>query len=438
MARSFRRTTAVLGLVGLLSILPLVPRATAQDAADPKQRARAVRDLAKQGEEAIPRIAPYIGDSDLTVRIEAAKALVEIGGPKTLDALVRATADNDAEVQIRVTDGIVNVYLPGYVKTGLSGTLSRAGNVVKAKFTDTDDRVIDAYVQVRPDAIAALGKLARGGVGFDSRANAARAIGVLRGRAAIPDLIEALHSKDDKLMYESLVAIQKIGDPDSAPRIAFLLKDLEEKIQVQALETTGLLRNKDAARDVRDALAHARTIKIRRAAVGALAMIADPADRMIFLSNLKDKDDGIRAAADEGLGRIADPADREAVMEAYNGEHGMSPRLSAAFALVALGQRDIGRYGPLRYLVNALSQRAWRGVAIAFVIELARDADIRKSIYAMLPESTKDEKIQVSIALARSGGKDSEPVLEGLSRDPDPDVAAEGIRGLRSLRARLP
>ena len=405
---------------------------------DPKQRVRAVRELGKQNDDAIPKLVPYLSDPDTNVRVEAVKALVEIGGPKTVDGLVRASGDNDPEVQIRATDGLVNVYLPGYVKNGLSGTLSRAGNSVKGKFTDTDDRIIDAYIMVRPEAIAALGKIARGAANFDARANAARAIGVLRGRAAVPDLIEALHSKDDKLMYESLVAIQKIGDPSAAPRVTFLLRDLEEKIQVEALETTGLLRNKDAAPEVRDALAHARTVKVRRAALEALAMIADPADRTIFINNLKDKDDGVRAAAAEGLGRVRNPADLAAIGQAFNDEHGMSPRISAAFALVELGQMDTARFGPLRYLVNALNQKAWRGVAIAFVIELARDAQVRQAIYSILAESTKDEKQQLAIVLARSGDRDSIPVLEGLSRDPDPDVAAEGIRSLRTLQARLP
>ncbi len=92
----------------------------AQDA-DVKQRTRAVRDLGKQGEDAIPKIVPSLSDPDVGVRVEAVKALIQIGGPKTLDGLVRAAGDNDAEVQIRATDGLVNVYLPGYVKTGLSG-----------------------------------------------------------------------------------------------------------------------------------------------------------------------------------------------------------------------------------------------------------------------------------------------------------------------------
>jgi hypothetical protein len=116
----------------------------------------------------------------------------------------------------------------------------------------------------------------------------------------------------------------------------------------------------------------------------------------------------------------------------------MNPRLSAAFALVSLGELKTDRYGPLQYLLNSVNQRTWRGVASAFLIELAREQAIRQTIYTILGMATKDEKIQLSIVLARSGERDSLPSLEALSRDPDPDVAAEGIRSLRILRARLP
>ena len=167
-------------------------------------------------------------------------------------------------------------------------------------------------------------------------------------------------------------------------------------------------------------------------------MMADPADRGIFLQYLSDKDDALRAAAAEGLGRLRNPEDRAALDKAFSGERSMNPRLSAAFALVSLNQLDISRYSPLRYLVNTLNQRSYRGVAIAFVIELARDPIIRGAIQSMLADSTKDEKIQISIVLAQSGDQDSVPFLETLSKDPDPEVAAEGIRSLRTLRARLP
>jgi len=405
--------------------------------ADTKQRVKAVHDLAKQGQDSVPQIANYLGDVDLGVRIEATKALVEIGGPKTLDPLVRAARDNDPEIQVRATDGLVNIYLPGYSKTGMSGTLQRAGNSIRGRFTDTNDKVIDAFVEVRPEAIAVLGKLARGGASMEARANAARAVGVLRGRAAIPELIEALHSKDDTVMYESLVALEKIRDPAAAPRIAFLLRDLDDKVQIAALETTGILRNKEAAPDVRDAMAHARNIKVRRAAFTALSMIGDAGDHAAFLRDLNDKDDAIRAAAAEGLARVKNPADRPVVEKAFGEEKKMNPRLSDAFALVSLGAIETGEFSPLRYLVNSLNQRVYRGFAVAYLTELARDAKVRQAIYPMLTGATKDEKIQMSTVLARSGERDSIPFLETLSIDPDADVAQEGIRSLRTLRARL-
>ncbi len=406
--------------------------------ADTKQRAKNVREMAKQGPDAIPRIVPYVKDPDLSVRIEAVKALVEIGGPKTLDSLVDATRDNDPEIQIRATDGLVNVYMPGYSKTGMSGTLQRVGTSIKGKFTDTGDKVIDAFIQVRPDVIESLGKLARGGASIESRANAARAVGVLRGRAAIPDLIEALHSKDDSVMYEALIALQKIRDPSAAPRISFLMRDLDDKIQIAALETNGILRNKEAAPDVRDALEHARNIKVRRAALAALAMLGDPADHAGFLRDLNDKDDALRAAAGEGLGRLKNPADRGVLDKAFADEHKMNARLSDAFALVSLGNLEVSDFSPLRYLVNTLNIRSYRDVAAAYLTELTRDQVVRAAIYPLLTGATRDEKIQMSIVLARSGDKDSVPYLQTLSMDPDSDVAQEGIRSLRSLQARLP
>ncbi|MDP2996334.1 MAG: HEAT repeat domain-containing protein, partial [Bryobacterales bacterium] len=169
---------------------------------EPKQRVRAVRELGKQGSETIPRIQVYLSDPVVDVRVEAVKAIVEIGTQRSLDALIQATRDADAEVQIRATDGLVNFYLPGYVQTGLTASLKRVGGALKSRWTDTNDQLIESFIQVRAEVVGALGQLAKGGVSMEARANAARAIGILRGRAAIPDLLEALRSKDDRVIYE--------------------------------------------------------------------------------------------------------------------------------------------------------------------------------------------------------------------------------------------
>jgi hypothetical protein len=167
-------------------------------------------------------------------------------------------------------------------------------------------------------------------------------------------------------------------------------------------------------------------------------MLAVAPDHALFQKSLSDNDDAIRAAGAEGLGRLKDPADRAALDKAFNAEHKLNTRLSIAFALVSLGNLDMGEFSPFRYLINTLNLRSYRGVALSFLTELARDMTVRQALYPLLPRATKDEKIQLGIVLSRSGENDSLPYLETLQMDPDPEVAQESIRSLRALRARLP
>lgn len=412
--------------------------AAAQTADETKARVRAARDLAKEGSSAIPKLQAMLTDRAVEVRTEAVKSIVEIDTPSSVPPLVQATRDNDVEVQIRAADGLVNAYLPGYVQHGLSASLHRVGNVFKARFTDTNDQMIDAYVRVAPEAIEALGKLARGGASMESRANAARAIGVLRGRAALPDLIEALRSKDDQVIYESLNAIQKIRDPEAAPRISFLLRDLNEKVQIAAIETTGLLRNRDALPALRNVLSDSRSTKVRRAALIAIAMLPDEGSRPLYQKYLGDKDDGLRAAAAEGFGRLKNKADLPLIEKAYAGEQKRTAQLSGAFALVLLGKTETGSLTPLQFLIDSLNSAAWRGVARAFLVELAREAPVRHSLEQALRQGTKSEKIELAQILAISGDKETVPFLDALSHDSDTEVAQAGLNASRSLKARLP
>jgi HEAT repeat protein len=409
----------------------------AQD--DPKQRAKIVRELSKGGSESISKIEPYLSDPVLDVRLEAVKAIADIGTQRSLDPLIKALNDNDPEIQIRATDGLVNFYLPGYARSGLGASFRRIGTSIKSKFTDTNDQVIDAFIQVRPEVVKALGRVARGGATMDSRANAARALGILRGREAIPDLAEALRSKDSQVIYESLIAIQKIRDPSAGPLVAFLLRDLDEKVQIAAIETTGLLANRGAINDLRDILDRSKKMPVKRAALTAMAQMPDPQLHGIYIARLSDKDEGIREAAAEGVARLKNADDRPRIESAFSQEKKTGPRLSLAFALVSLGQRDMGELAPLRYLVDNLNSAAYRGVSRAYVTELTRNPENRKVLYPVFTESsaTKEEKTGLAQVLSVSGGQDSIAPLEALSRETTPEVSEEATRALRNLRARL-
>ena len=417
----------------LVPFLVSIPLLLSAQAVRPKD----VREVAKAGSSAIPQLTEFLKNSETDVRIEAVKQITEIGTARSLDPLIEATRDNDPEVQIRATDGLVNFYLPGYVRTGIGASLRRVGTSIKGRFTDTNDQVIDPFVTVRPEVIAALGRLARGGGSMDSRANAARALGILRGRGAVNDLVEALHSKNTDVIYESLVALQKIGDESAGPHLVFLLHDLDSKVQIAAIETSGLLRNRAAVPELSDVLNHARDAKVKRAVLTAIAMLPVETSRPLYAQYLHDKDDKLRGAAAEGYARLRDPADMPVLEKAWQEETKISPRLSLAFAQVMLGKTERSEFSPLQFLINNLNSAVYKGEAQPLLAELARDDQVRRQLYAPLESGTKDEKIGLARVLARSGDRSSLAGLQKLSNDPDNEVAQEALRALRSLQARF-
>jgi HEAT repeat protein len=400
---------------------------------DPKQRVKQARELGKQGISAIPQLQPMLKDASGDVRLEAAKSIAEIGGVDSISPLLEAMRDNDPAVQIRAVDGIVNFYLPGY----LQSTMQRMGSAIKNRFSDQNDQVIPGYVTVRPDVIEALAKIVRGGSSMESRANAARAVGILRGRAAVPELIQAVHTKDDDVLYQSLTALQKIGDPSAAPRILFLLGDMNEKVQIAALETVGMLRSKEALPDLRKAYDRARNDRIRKTALTSLAMIPDEANRKLFLEASKNKNEALRAAAVEGIGRLNDASDAAMLQKAFEEEKKITPRLASAFALVYIGKSETTEFSPLQYLVNTLNSHTHKGEAEAYLIELARQPQVRENIYPLMKKATKEEKIGLGRVMAASGDRNSIAALDTLSKDPDAEVAQESLRALRILKARV-
>ena len=400
-------------------------------------RPKDVREIAKDGPAAIPKLRELLSNPDKEVRREAVKQIVQIGTQTSLDPLIQATRDNDPETQILAAGGLVNFYYPGYVQSGMGGSLKRAGASIKGVFTDTDDQIVDSYVTARPDVVNALGRLISGGGSMEARADAARGVGVLRGAAASPDLVEATHAKDSDVIYESLIALQKIRDESAGPRVEFRLHDLDPKVQIAAIETVGLLRDQGALPELADALRRARDVKVKRAALTSIAMLPDPASRPLYAQYLRDKDEKLRGAAAEGFARLRDANDLGMLEKAWQDEGKTSPRLSLAFAQVMLGRKDLSEFSPLQFLINNLNSAAYNGVALPFLVELARDEGVRMALYAPMSTGTKDEKIGLARVLARSGGPESVAPLQKLSGDSDAEVAQEGLRALRTLQARL-
>lgn len=412
--------------------------AQSEDKFDSKQRISRIHDLAKRDNTAIPALTQYLSDPDRDIRVEAVKAIVKIGTEASLTPLVTATRDHDSEVQIRATDGLTNYYVPGYVvKGGLSGSLSRGMRQMKSFFASRNDQVVDPDVVIRQDVGDAISAEITGGSSPDVRSNAALAAGILRDSAAVPALEQVLHDKDSQLIFESLVALQKIHDLSAGPAAASATHDLDDRVQATALETVGVLHSLQSAPDVRTALANARNIKIRRAALEALAMLAMPGDRQTFLQYLGDQDTELRASALEGLGRIREPDDFPAIQAAYNEKDAdWKVHLAAAFALVDEGKVDTSEFSPLQYLMENLDVKGHSTVASAYLTELVRRDDVRTALFPLVGQTTKDQKIALCSILAGSRSDDVIPTLNTLAKDIDPDVAFAASKALRIAQSR--
>ena len=426
-----------LAACALLSVILIYGQA--EEGFSPKQRMARIRDLGKRGPDAIPAIAQNLNDPDRDIRLTAVRTIVKIGTEASLTPLVKAVADSDSEVQIRATDGLIDFYLPGYVTKGaLGGPVTHGIRQVKSVFNSRNDQVVDADVVIRPDVAQALTNEINSGASTDARANAARAAGILRDRVAVSALVGSLRVKDNTIIFESLVALQKIKDPAAGPGLTSVASDLDERIQITALETIGVLRSLPSAPVVRTDITAARTPKIRRAAMAALAMLGIAGDRAVFQQYAGTTDDpALRASAFEGLGRIRDPEDYPTLERAYNEPNAdWRVHLAAAFGLVNEGNVATTEFSPLPYLFENIGMRGRSDTASAYLTEVCRREDVRKALGPLIAQATKDQKLALCSAFGSSQDPDTIPVLNQLAKDIDPDVAFAALKAIRIVQSR--
>jgi HEAT repeat protein len=420
----------------LFACAAMLSAQTPETTASVKDRLAAIKGLEKGGSERIGDLRAYLSDVDPLVRTEALKSIIRLGTTRSLDAIVLASGDRDAEVQRLAVDAMVNFYLPGYLK---QGTLARTGALLEKRLgRRSDDELIEGYIVVRPEVQFAVERVIRTAESKDSKVAAIRAAGILRTREALEVIYPALRSRDTELLLESLIALRKIGAQEAGPRTSFLLRDPDDRVQLAAMEAAGLLQNTDGIPELRRVVAEGRTKRLRRAAIEALSLISTPELRDNFLQHLESGDEEFRASATAGLGRLKNAQDAERIEKLFSNERAMPARLAQAFALVMLGKRELGRFTPLEYLFNTLNSRSWTGVAEAYLIESARDTTTRKAITGRAGTMTNDEKKGLARVLMASGSREELPLLDSISRDAEPSVAQEGLRAARTLKARLP
>ena len=399
---------------------------------DEKVRIRAARDLGKSRDaSAIPALAEALSDPSQKVRREVILALAQIHQPATLPPLIKATHDNDEENCVLAVQSLVGYYTGVTPTSGVYSFFKK--EVKRAESRSTPDTTqIDPGVPVDADVITALDTTLKDTRSIQASREAAKGLGILLARAAVPDLVKAAHSSEKGLSLEALNALSKIKDRSAGGELIDLLDSPVKEIKQQACVAIGILRANQAVPKLQSIFETETDPKSKEMAMEGLAYVGDPVSTPTFTKALSSDDKVIRTSAAEGLARAADPKTLAELEKAVITEKDAGAKLAMEFAMTSLGKFDY-----MNDIVNDLSTKTWGDVAQSYLIELARIPGFLSRLYPYLQSPNAGVRSRLCNVLMFSGDQTSLDQLDRLSHDPNGDVSAQALRAKSALRARL-
>src|SRR5437762_7040080 len=393
-------------------------------------RTKAARQLGKSGDRSVvPALVSALADPSVKVRREVVIALATLGTPESLDALVTASKDPDSDVRVTAIDGLVGHYTGQTPTTGFVGFMKKSYSRAKSHFEPNDTR-IDPGVSVDPKVVSGLIAAMNDSRSIEPAREAAKGLGALLARPAVPDLIKAAHSTDEDLAREALNSLSKIRDTSAGPQLTDLLDSSNQYVRRDAALAIGVLRTKEAAPKLQN-IYRGSDKKDKEAALQALADIGDPGSDPIFMEALASTDKRFRALGAEGLGQARDAAAVPELQKALQAEKDANARLAMSYALAALGNNDA-----LGALVDSLDSTLHGDTAQTYLIQFCQDPQLLPRLYPYLDRKDATIRKRLCTVLVYTGNQTSLGPLQRLSHDKNNDVALEALRALRAVRAR--
>jgi HEAT repeat protein len=381
-------------------------------------------------------------DEDHDVRAEALQSLGMIKDFSALPEMIDALKDPTSDVRRVAIRSLVALYTEHDIEFI---TNRRAGWNLFNPFLDTSDHeIVEPYIKVDPAIVTAIGESARGDRDRDVRISAIRAVGVLRGAAAIPHLADALNADQD-LRIEVLRAFIKIGDPSAGPHLIPFFRDSDHKIRTQAMVAAGMLKYKPAVepllsayglgpekkgtlKKVGDKVKGRLTYLPPRdeAALWALSLIGDEKAEQTFVENMTDNDADRRQYAIEGLARIAEPRYLDQISRLVLTEKNGDVKLAEYWALYKMGST-----ANIQYIVRKLDSDQ-EDQARAYLLE-SNPVDL----YPHVRSSSKEVRHKVIEILGRTGDQETIKELEPIVRTSGASTADTATVAIKRIEWRI-
>ncbi len=398
---------------------------------DPGTRAKAARQIGESGDRtAVPALASALNDPSEKVRREVVIALGNIRTPASLEAVITATRGTDSNTRVVAIRALSGYYTGEVPEAGFTGFLKETYGSAKKAFS-ADNARIDPGVQVDPNVIGALRAALADTRSIQASREAAKALGTLLVRAAVPDLVKSSHSIDVPLARESLYALAKIKDLSAGPQLVDLLDSPNQDIEQDAAETVGVFRTKQAVPRLQDIYQTGRGANLRHAAIDGLALIGDPVSGPFLLQALWNGDKQERVSAAMGLGNAGDPKNMDDAEKALRTEKNGDVRLAIQYALAAMGRDQY-----VADLVEALRSNLRGDDAQTYLIDLTENRKFLPKLYPYLNHKDAAVRRRLCTVLIYTGDSSSLGPLQSLAHDQNNDVAVQALRATRAIRAR--
>jgi HEAT repeat protein len=236
--------------------------------------------------------------------------------------------------------------------------------------------------------------------------------------------------------FEIVRTIRKIGDISVAPELMNYISYSDNKIRNEAVYTIGRFRYRPAVGELarlfdKESKLPAKTIDrvYCEKLLDALAFIADPSSKGLFINERSSPDSTIRLRAFEGLARIGDPGIVTEISRERLNEKDAKVQTAQAYALYRTGRREY-----LDALVKALTSRKTNNEARQYLVEF-KPEELQELI-----AQTKNNDPSVREALAEIlgliGDSSAIPALQELSKDRRGQVSSLANQAMRRINAR--
>ncbi|MBN2451166.1 MAG: discoidin domain-containing protein [Lentisphaeria bacterium] len=295
---------------------------------------------------AVPALAALLPTEDADAARAAAAALGRIATPEAITALLSTPPRAPVAVSVEAA-------------------LIEATDMLLGSPAVGDD--------ARRLAETALRRVLDGTASESLRAAAFRALTLLRGAEALPDLVNALRAQRSEMTFAAAACVAEMAAEETVPAVGIAFPEMPADVRCLVLDS--LARRADA-QGLGIALGAAKDAdaKVRAAAVRALETLgnADCVTMLAETAAATEEDASVRAAARAALAHLAAP-DVDAVIE--RNLEGRPPAVQTELVR-ALGQRKVFGAVPVLIRSAGAEDRDLAREAVAALDLVAREGDL--------------------------------------------------------------